>query len=141
MSEHACLAVLEDARLIQSAVLQPHHLFQVGTPDYVAPEVLACKARKTSAGTIANASQHGYTTAADIWAVGVLVWELLAGTAPFSAKTVDEIKCNVRAGKLAAMPAWSEDCTHFVTACMTREPLKRPSAEALLSHPWIEQPS
>ena len=47
--------------------LKPRETFG-GTPDYFAPEMLARK---------------GHTTSVDIWALGVLAFELLTGKAPF----------------------------------------------------------
>lgn len=43
-----------------------------GTADYMAPEVMLCQ---------------GYDKSADYWAFGVLVYEMLVGYAPFSAKS------------------------------------------------------
>lgn len=118
----------------------PVGCLQVGTPDFVAPEVLTCRPPPSSAA--ASASTHrGYTVSCDVWAVGVLAWELLAGKAPFHAATTEDIKENVRAGKCAAMPAdWSAAPREFVIACMARNPQQRPSAEALLEHAWLRAP-
>ena len=52
---------------------------QVGTPDYVAPEVLSSTGQRQSDGSLRPVGARGYTTAVDIWAVGVLAWELLSG--------------------------------------------------------------
>ena len=50
-----------------------------GTADYLAPEVLL------------SATQGGYNRSCDLWALGVLVYELLSGAAPFhSDRDVDE---------------------------------------------------
>ena len=43
-----------------------------GTPEYLAPEVFLGR---------------GYTSAVDFWALGILTWELVAGTAPWSCGT------------------------------------------------------
>lgn len=44
-----------------------------GTPDYLAPEMI-------------KGGEHG--EGVDIWAIGVLVFELLAGKAPFTPKNI-----------------------------------------------------
>ena len=48
----------------------------VGTPDYIAPEMLRKK---------------GYTELVDWWALGVIIYEMIIGYAPFSADNNDEI--------------------------------------------------
>eukprot|EP01137_Pigoraptor_chileana_P006724 Opistho-2@51343 len=45
-----------------------------GTPDYLAPEILL---------------RNSYDRSVDFWALGVLMWEMLAGHPPFESDTVD----------------------------------------------------
>lgn len=48
-----------------------------GTPDYLAPEMI-------------EGIDHGQGV--DIWAVGVLTYELLVGRAPFTPKNIKDVK-------------------------------------------------
>ncbi len=48
----------------------------VGTPDYMAPEIL-------------DGKKH--TKAVDIWALGIMTFEFLAGIPPFNSETIPEI--------------------------------------------------
>lgn len=48
----------------------------VGTPDYIAPEMLTRK---------------GYCETVDWWSIGIMIYEMLIGYAPFSAETNEEI--------------------------------------------------
>lgn len=59
---------------------------QFGTPEYVAPEVL-------------NGCGHGKPV--DLWALGVLIYELLVGHTPFKAGSVDEMYERIAAGDYA----------------------------------------
>ncbi|KAL0164340.1 hypothetical protein M9458_040093, partial [Cirrhinus mrigala] len=47
-----------------------------GTPDYIAPEIIL---------------EEPYAISVDWWALGVLVYEMLSGHAPFEAETEDEL--------------------------------------------------
>lgn len=59
---------------------------QFGTPEYVAPEVL-------------NSCGHGKPV--DLWALGVLIYELLVGHTPFKAGSVDEMYERIASGDYA----------------------------------------
>lgn len=48
----------------------------VGTPDYIAPEML---------------NRKGYCETVDWWSVGIMIYEMLIGYAPFSAESNEEI--------------------------------------------------
>lgn len=54
----------------------------VGTPDYMAPEQL-------------DGQSHRNTIAADIWSLGVILYELIAGRRPFSGRSPVEVLARV----------------------------------------------
>lgn len=54
----------------------------VGSPDYMAPEVLAQE-------------DAGYGLAVDYWSLGCILFECLAGYPPFTGPTTDEVWVNV----------------------------------------------
>ena len=62
----------------QSTLPSPQMAYStVGTPDYIAPEVLAAQN---------GASGYSYTCAVDWWSLGVIMFECLVGYTPFYAE-------------------------------------------------------
>ena len=53
----------------------------IGTPDYIAPEI------------INQTSYSNYTI--DWWSLGVMAYELIIGTRPFCADTLEEVIDNI----------------------------------------------
>lgn len=71
-----------------------------GTPDYLAPETLR---------------QQGCTRAADFWAVGVLLFEMLTGYPPFHGQTHSELYRRITSGRMRAFPRnFDEDAADLV---------------------------
>ena len=102
----------------------------VGTPDYLAPEILL--------GT-------GHGPEADWWALGIIVYELLDGTPPFTASDPQSIFENVLNRKLA-FPAppneLSPTAVALVEALLTSDPERRlghHGSEEVLAHPWFKE--
>lgn len=62
-----------------------------GTPAYMAPELLENK--------------H-YTKSVDLYAFGVLLWEIFSGEIPFNRMDIPEIRSRVVSGKRPAIPSF-----------------------------------
>jgi serine/threonine-protein kinase len=98
----------------------------IGTPRYLSPEQLMGRP---------------VTPAADVWALGVLLYELVTGTAPFAGATDAQLWTRIESGTYAAptsvAPPAPEDrivmrqIDRLVASCLSREPSKRPTAAAL----------
>jgi hypothetical protein len=105
------LAQLEEADTLTAVGDVP------GTLAYIAPERLAGR----------NASG-----AADVWSVGVLLWEVLAGRHPFSSFSPLETAKRVKAGapRLGSLrPDLPRRLTEAVDAMLAPAPSRRPSAK------------
>ncbi len=86
----------------------------IGTPTYLAPEQLAGK----------GAGPH-----TDIWALGVLLYEMLTGSAPFKGDTLGDLLSQINAGTFEAPeklnPAVSPQVALIVAKCLKQNPDER----------------
>lgn len=103
----------------------------VGTPLWMAPEV------------VNPAAQAGkpYGTNADVWSLGITVAEIMSrGTPPWPAFE-SAWQALFHIGDGSARPELpthvSPECSAFMEVCTRRDPSQRPSALALLHHPWL----
>ncbi|XP_043721564.1 calcium-dependent protein kinase 26-like [Telopea speciosissima] len=98
----------------------------VGSPFYIAPEVLA----------------GGYNQAADVWSAGVILYILLSGVPPFWGKTKSRIFDAVRASNLRfPSDPWdgiSASAKDLISGMLCTDPAKRLTAAQVLDHTWIK---
>lgn len=99
----------------------------IGTPEFIAPEI---------------ANRLEYTSKVDIWAVGMLMYNVVAGKLPFEDGEVDFIGKLRRGLKLnfpeEAWRSFSPDARSFTRALLCPDPEKRLTALAALVHPWLD---
>eukprot|EP00672_Neobodo_designis_P016116 CAMPEP_0174844494 /NCGR_PEP_ID=MMETSP1114-20130205/11130_1 /TAXON_ID=312471 /ORGANISM="Neobodo designis, Strain CCAP 1951/1" /LENGTH=547 /DNA_ID=CAMNT_0016078731 /DNA_START=55 /DNA_END=1698 /DNA_ORIENTATION=+ len=99
---------------------------RVGTPQCLPPEVL---------------EQWPYNARADMWSLGVLVYELITLQRPFTGRTTNEILDSVRydtppAAEELSRHVYSKELYDLCSALMSRDPTKRPTAADILEAPW-----
>ncbi|KAI8137999.1 kinase-like domain-containing protein [Fennellomyces sp. T-0311] len=97
-----------------------------GTLDYLAPEMIENKPHDKKV---------------DIWALGVLCYELLVGSPPFEEPEPDSInKTYNRIIQLKyTFPSHiGMNAQHFVTRILQHDPPKRPQLDELERHPWLQ---
>ena len=71
-----------------------------GTPDYLAPETLR---------------QQGCNRAADFWAIGILLFEMMTGYPPFYGQTHSDLYRRITSGRMRSFPkAVPEDAQDLV---------------------------
>ncbi|KAJ3013176.1 Serine/threonine-protein kinase 4 [Thoreauomyces humboldtii] len=97
----------------------------IGTPFWMAPEVI---------------QEVGYGTLADIWSLGITCIEMAEGRPPYHKihpmRAIFMIPTKPPP-KLESPDRWSDDFHDFIAKCLTKNPVQRPTAEALLSHPFV----
>ena len=98
-----------------------------GSPLYMAPEILL---------------KDHFDAKADIWSVGVILYEALFGKAPFSSPTLEDLIARIKEEKVVDIPSrtppLSPDCRDFLTRCLVRSPEKRISFLDFFDHPFLD---
>jgi hypothetical protein len=103
----------------------------IGTPYWMAPEVAAVE------------KKGGYDQQCDIWAIGITAIELAEKQPPmFDLHPMRALylisKSNFKPPTLAEKNRWTPEFHNFVKLALTKNPKKRPSAERLLHHSFVQ---
>lgn len=99
----------------------------VGTPYWMSPEVI---------------KQSGYNSKADIWSVGITAIELALGEPPYAdLHPMKVVHLVPRNPPPELPPTYSSTFRDFVAQCLTRDPVKRPTAATMLTHKFIKRAS
>ncbi len=97
---------------------------QCGSPLYMAPEVLA---------------HNKYDAKADLWSVGIILYQMLFGFTPFNGKNPLNLLDNIKTTKLqfpSAVPL-TPQCQSLIRGLLRVEPLMRCSFDDFFAHPWF----
>ena len=90
-----------------------------GTIEYMAPEVWLRQMQNEKV---------------DIWAIGVLLYEIINGHVPFSNTNIDEIQETIAKQELSFKKGEDVKVVDFVYKCLRFDPLERPNVKELLQH-------
>ncbi|KAI1895369.1 hypothetical protein AGOR_G00105580 [Albula goreensis] len=100
-----------------------------GTPDYIAPEIL---------------QEMLYGPSVDWWALGVLLYEMLSGHAPFEAENEDDLFEAILNEEIIYASWLSTDAVNILKAFLTKNPLHRLGCvaadggeNAIVNHPFF----
>uniref|UniRef100_A0A914HCA6 phosphorylase kinase n=1 Tax=Globodera rostochiensis TaxID=31243 RepID=A0A914HCA6_GLORO len=103
-----------------------------GTPGYLAPETLRCQMYEDA---------EGYGLEVDEWALGVIMYTLLAGYAPFYHRQQLRMMRLVQEGRYEFdKEQWesvSEEAKDLIRRLLMVNPAVRISSRECLSHPWM----
>ncbi|KAG2494938.1 hypothetical protein HYH03_006873 [Edaphochlamys debaryana] len=123
---------------------QERAVTRAGTEGYMAPEVERCPLKADPQDNKDN-RELAYSTAVDIWAVGVLAYELMVGfppvvaPAPAAGSTAGFVRSEMTAAALHFPASVPPLARAFITAALAPDPADRPTAAALLQHPWLQE--
>lgn len=102
---------------------QPLRATICGTTDYMAPEMIKEKA---------------YDYSVDIWAMGILLYELLHGYSPFgNSDDYTEVFKNVLKFNFHIDKEITNNCKDLLLKLLGSEPEKRIKVDGVMSHPWM----
>lgn len=93
-----------------------------GSPAYISPELLHNK---------------GSGKSADIYGLGALLFELLAGQPPYYANNLDKLYENIKKARLKFPSHIKEDARNLIKKMLDRDPLKRPTICQIKSHSFF----
>ena len=96
-----------------------------GTSSYMSPELVQKK------------EYSGF--AADVWALGVVLFVMLTGQFPFKAKTEKELFSRIISGQFLAPPQLNYDAKRLISKLLSIDPQKRPSALEITKDPWLNE--
>lgn len=105
-----------------------HPETKVGTLDYMAPEVIE---DETEGSQI-------YDEKVDIWAMGIICYELLHGVPPFSNPNMEQTCFNISRATYQTSAKLSPECVDFINNVLKKAPHNRPTIEEMKKHPWLQ---
>lgn len=104
-----------------SRCLASKQLTIVGTPYYIAPEVLRRK----------------YTCQCDMWSIGVVLFVALTGRRPFDGKNISQLFGNIRTAEIEDWTGCSPAASDLLQRLLVKSAAQRLTASQALNHPWV----
>ena len=93
-----------------------------GTPVYLAPEII---------------NNQGHDEHVDIWCIGVLLFELMAGFSPWQGDDVQTVKYNISRLKIRWPRDMDRDAMDLISKILRYKPEERLTLRQILGHPFF----
>jgi len=93
-----------------------------GTLDYLAPEMV---------------KRQPYNEKVDVWALGIICYELLVGAPPFESIGIHQTIQRIVFDEVMVPDYVSREARDIITMLLQKDPINRPSMEQVLNHSWI----
>jgi serine/threonine protein kinase len=94
-----------------------------GSPLYMAPEIL---------------HYEKYTNKADLWSVGIILYEMVFGFVPYRARSPRELIKMIDNENLKFPKPISNDCKMLLLGLLEKNPKMRISWDNFFNHPWLD---
>jgi serine/threonine-protein kinase ULK/ATG1 len=97
-----------------------------GSPLYMSPEIIITRK---------------YDARADLWSIGVILYECLFGKAPYSSRTMEELIEKVKTKQpidIPTSPKISAECEDLLTRLLQHDPDKRISFQEFFNHDFVD---
>lgn len=120
------LMLLHFCRFAQHLKLGEINQQPKGSPLYMAPEIVR---------------KQQYDAKADLWSIGVILYECLFGKAPYTSKTIAELLLRIRNAEKITIPSntrISNECKDLLYQLLEHDPAKRISFSDFFAHPFLD---
>uniref|UniRef100_A0A1I8Q0C0 Serine/threonine-protein kinase ULK3 n=1 Tax=Stomoxys calcitrans TaxID=35570 RepID=A0A1I8Q0C0_STOCA len=97
-----------------------------GSPLYMAPEIIR---------------KQRYDARADLWSIGVILYECLFGRAPYSSKTIEELLTRIKSCERITLPPnvrISKECEDLLSRLLQHDPAKRIAFNDFFNHAFLD---
>ena len=113
-----------------------------GTKDYLSPETLSCYVIEDGAINVEETKQRNVRVylASDIWALGVILYQWAYSESLYAAipgGRIAKIQATIDRKPIDFEPLKDMDLLDTLKLCLHKNPLKRPSVDKLLYHPYL----
>ena len=95
-----------------------------GTLEYLPPEMV---------------QEKGHNTSADIWCLGILLYEMLIGMTPFKSSLREQMLINITTSKPKFPLSAPQLAKDLISKMLEKDPSKRLTASQIKDHPWMKE--